>query len=95
MAFGITHKFKDGKQEHYEAAVEKVHPGDGLPEGQTYHFAGETGDGWVIVAIWDSEESWEKFRDETLNPGLQGLGEAGFPNPPEETTFEIHTSQEG
>lgn len=95
MAFGITHHFKGGKKEHYDAAVDVVHPPGGLPEGQTYHFAGETDDGFIVVAVWDSEESWSRFRDDTLMPGLQGLGEDGFPGPPEETTFEVHNAQQG
>ena len=35
--------------------LEIVHPADGsLPAGQTYHVAGPTDDGWIIVAMWDS-----------------------------------------
>jgi len=29
--------------------------------------------------VWDSRESYERFRDETLMPGLQALGDAGLP----------------
>jgi hypothetical protein len=89
MAFGITHKFKGGTKEQYDAAVAAVHPPGALPDGQIHHFAGETPDGWIVVAIHDSKESWERFRDETLLPGLQELGEKGLPGPPEETTFEV------
>jgi hypothetical protein len=94
MAFGITNRFKGGKPEHYDAVVAKVHPPGGLPEGQTYHFAGETDDGFIVVAIWDSEESWKRFRDEVLIPGLQEAGDDGFPEPPEETTFVVHNAQQ-
>jgi hypothetical protein len=37
--------------------------------------------------------SWERFRDETLAPGVKELGEAGLPAPPEETTFEVDKLQ--
>ena len=94
--FGIVHRFAGGTKEHYDAGLARVHPADGsLPEGQTYHAAGPTADGWIVVALWDSRDSWERFRDETLMPGLQGLGEAGFPGPPEETTFEVANEQQG
>ena len=94
-SYGIVHRFPGGTKEHYEAGLARVHPADGsLPVGQTYHFAGSTGDGWIVIALWDSVESWERFRDETLLPGLQGLGDAGFPTPPEETTFEVHKEQQ-
>ena len=93
MAYGITHNFKGGTKEQYEASVAVVHPPDGLPEGQLHHFAGPTPDGWFIVAIHDSQESWERFRDETLLPGLQEVGDAGLPGPPEETTFEVEVEE--
>ena len=95
--FGIVHRFAGGTREQYEAAIAQVHPdgGAGLPEGQVYHAAGSTDDGWVVVAMWDSRESWERFRDETLMPGLQGLGDSGFPGPPDETTFEVQNLLEG
>jgi hypothetical protein len=93
VAFGVTHRFKGGTGEQYDAAVAAVHPPDGLPDGQLHHFAGETSDGWIVVAIHDSKESWERFRDETLLPGLQELGDKGLPGPPEETTFEVKVEQ--
>ena len=93
-SFGIVNRFPGGTKDQYEAALARVHPSDGsLPAGQTYHVAGATDDGWVVVALWDSRESWERFRSETLLPGLQGLGAAGFPSPPEETSFEIQREQ--
>jgi hypothetical protein len=94
--FGITHRFAGGTKDQYEASIARVHPQDGsLPEGQTYHAAGATDDGWVVIALWDSRESWERFRDETLMPGFAALGDAGLPAPPEETAFEIHNEQTG
>jgi hypothetical protein len=69
-----------------------VHPNNGadLPEGQTVHIAGPSDDGgWIIVALHESRESWERFGDQTLQPGLQELGEEGFTSAPEETTFEV------
>ncbi|MGH2922764.1 MAG: hypothetical protein ACRDKH_01880 [Solirubrobacterales bacterium] len=93
MAIGIMHRFKGGTKEQYDAAAEVVHPPDGLPDGQIHHFAGETPDGWIVIAVHDSTESWERFRDEKLMPGLQELGDKGLPGPPEETIFEIEVEQ--
>jgi hypothetical protein len=61
-------------------------------QGQTIHIATE--DGWIVVALHDSQESWERFRNETLTPGLRELGEPGPPGPPEETTFDVHKLQQ-
>ena len=95
MAYAILNRFKGGTKEQYEAAIARIHPPGGLPAGQTYHVAGETDDGWVVVAVWDSEESWTSFRDETLMPGLQELGDEGPPGPPEEIAWEVHTELQG
>jgi hypothetical protein len=92
--FGIVHQFPGGTHEQYESSVAQVHPADGLPQGQTYHAAGPTDDGWIVIALWDSRESWERFRDETLMPGFESLGDRGLP-PPQETTFVIHKEQQG
>jgi len=47
-----------------------------------------------VIALYDSRESWERFRDVTLMLGLQQLGDARFAGPPDETTFETHTVQQ-
>ena len=92
--YGISNYFKGGTAEQYEATLAVVHPDDGasLPEGQTFHVAGPTGDGWFVIALWDTKASWERFRDETLTPGL-AAAEGAFETPPETTTFDIHREQ--
>jgi hypothetical protein len=92
--FGIIHRFRGGTRDQYENAVKVVHPdgGKALPEGQLLHLAGPAEDGWLVMAVHDSRESWERFRDETLLPGLARV-ENGLPGPPEETTFELYRFQ--
>ncbi len=92
MAYGVVHHFAGGTEDQYRASVAAVHPSDGsLPEGQTLHVAGPSGDGWLIVAVHDSKESWERFRDGTLMPRMQAGIEGGFQGPPQETGFEVVT----
>ena len=96
MTYGIVHQFPAGTQEQYEASIAALHPNDGsLPEGQIFHAAGPSADGWTIVAIHDSQESWERFRDEILMPGLSQGIQGGFSGPPQETTFTVHNQQTG
>ena len=91
MAYGVVHHFPGGTKEQYEASIAAVHPSrDSMPEGQIYHAAGPSDGGWTIVAIHDSRESWEKFRDGTLMPRMQAGIEGGFTSPPQETGFEVH-----
>ncbi len=91
MAYGIVHQFPGGTKEQYEASIAEVHPSDGgLPDGQIFHVGGQSGDGWLIVAIHESKESWERFRDGTLMPKMQAGIEGGFAGQPKETAFEVH-----
>ena len=91
MAFAITHYFPGGTKENYEASIAAVHPSDGrLPEGQLFHAAGTSPGGWTIIAVHDSKQSWERFRDDILMPRMQQGIEGGFPSPPEETEIDVY-----
>jgi len=90
MSYAVVHHFAGGTEDQYNASLAAVHPPHGLPEGQTFHVAGPTDDGWMIVAIHESKGSWEKFRDGTLGPKMAAGIDGGFASPPHETTFEIH-----
>jgi hypothetical protein len=90
MAYCIVHQFPGGTKEQYEATLAAVHPADGsLPAGQLYHAAGPADGGWTIVAVHDSQQSWETFRDTALLPRLQQGVDGGFTAPPTEYAFEI------
>lgn len=94
MAYGVVHQFAGGTKEQYEASVAAVHPSDGsLPEGQIFHAAGPSAGGWTIVAIHDSQEGWEQFRDEVLMPRMAAGIAGGFTAPPTETAFAVHNHQ--
>jgi hypothetical protein len=92
MAYGIIHHFPGGTKEQYAASIAAVHPGpDKLPDGQIFHAAGPSDGGWRIVAVHESQESWETFRDQILMPAMQAGIDGGFAGPPEETTIEVDT----
>ena len=82
----------------HEGAVRGIHRGgaslgDSLPDGQVFHAAGPSAGGWTIVAIHDSKESWERFRDGKLMPEMQAGIAGGFATPPMETAFEVYNQQ--
>lgn len=90
MAYGIVHYFPGGTAEQYDASVAAVHPSDGsLPAGQIFHAAGPSAGGWTVIAVHDSQESWERFRDQTLMPRMRAGIEGGFETPPEEMTVDV------
>ena len=91
MAYGVVHFFPGGTSDQYEASIAAVHPGEGLlPDGQVFHAAGASAGGWTIMAVHDSKESWERFRDETLLPRMHAGIDGGFAAPPEETTVDVY-----
>ena len=92
MAYGIVHHFPGGTKEQYEASLAAVHPADGvLPEGQVFHAAGPSTGGWTVMAVHESKESWEHFRDTILMPRMAEGIDGGFTSPPTETAIELHT----
>ena len=92
MPYGVIHFFAGGTQEQYEASIAAVHPGAGLlPDGQIFHAAGPSEGGWTIMAVHESRQSWEQFRDGTLLPRMHAGIAGGFTSPPEETTVDLDT----
>jgi hypothetical protein len=65
--------------------------GDDPPPGLIYHAGGEADGGrWQSVSIWESEDDFNRFRDERLLPAVQGalgdqMAQAG---PPPGESFE-------
>ncbi len=95
MAFRIVHYFGGGRKEQYEASIAAVHPSrDELPDGQIFHAAGASAGGWTIMAVHDSKQSWENFRDNILMPRFQAGIEGGFTSPPQETEIGVYNLQQ-
>jgi hypothetical protein len=95
MAYAVVHQFPGGTKEQYEASIQAVHPADGsLPDGQIFHAAGPSQGGWTITAVHESQESWERFRDDVLMPKMQAGIQGGFQSPPQETAFPVHNLQQ-
>lgn len=91
MAYAIVHHFPGGTKEQYDKVLAAVHPeGGGLPAGQIFHAAGASEEGFTVMAVHDSKESWEQFRDQILMPKMQQGIEGGLVGPPQETAFEVH-----
>jgi hypothetical protein len=78
--------------EQYDAVAEKINPEQDPPAGMILHSAAaKPGGGMRNVDIWESEDAYNRFRDERLMPAVQevaGDSMDGPPPPPE--IFEIH-----
>lgn len=88
MAYMVSHFFEGGTEEQYKAVLGDAHPGGSLPAGQTYHAAGPTEGGWLVVAVWDSKDECDSFVSGTLIPTLTNVT-GGFSGPPQERAAEV------
>lgn len=93
MAVGIRLKFAGGTQEHYDAAHAVMEIVSNPPEGMIVHSAGPVDGGWGVIDFWASREEFDRFVSERLMPGLHGLGDRGFPSPPDVKEFPVHNLQ--
>ncbi len=95
MAYGIVHHFPGGTREQYEASIAAVHPDrNTLPKGQIFHAAGPSNGGWTIIAVHESKESWEQFRDAILLPRFEQGIKGGFTAMPQEIAFDVSNLQQ-
>jgi hypothetical protein len=90
-AYLVTHFFEGGAEEQYQVVVGATHPGGFLPAGQTYHAAGPTEGGWLVLAVWDSKDACDRFVNETLMPTLTSVS-GGFSGPPRKELRRSRTS---
>jgi hypothetical protein len=93
MAVGIRLKFAGGTQENYDAAHAVMEIATDPPAGMLVHSAGPVDDGWGVLDFWESRAAFDSFVQERLMPRLHGLGEKGFPQPPDVKEFPVHNLQ--
>src|SRR5688500_18738440 len=66
--------------ENYERLAAAL--GDGVPDGLIVHVAGPTDSGFRIIDVWESQEAWERFRNERLRPAVRRVaGDASAEQP--------------
>jgi heme-degrading monooxygenase HmoA len=74
--------------DQYDAVNAKLGlPKDGEPEGLIQHLAGPTGDGWIVVDVWESLEQFERFFGE--GGAAEAIAEVGAP-PVEPRVLPLH-----
>jgi hypothetical protein len=74
MAVVVVNNIEGGSQDFYEQVNPKVMPDGRLPEGCQLHIAGPTEKGWRVITVWDSDEQFQQFRNDTLIPAMREAG---------------------
>jgi hypothetical protein len=71
MAIVIVNTMERGSEDLYKQVSSKVMSGNQLPEGCQVHIAGPSDGGWRVITVWDSEEQFNKFRNDKLIPAIR------------------------
>ena len=74
MSVVVVNEMQGGEQSFYDEVTSRVMPEGRLPQGCSDHIAGPTQGGWRVISVWDSEEDFNRFRDETLIPAIRDAG---------------------
>ena len=90
MAVLVHHQGADWNAELYDATFDKVIPDrSNPPAGLIAHFgAARDEGGWQVVDVWESEEAFKAFLDNTVIPAAQELGAPPF----DSKVVELHNS---
>jgi hypothetical protein len=76
--------------ETYEAVTGKVMPDDQLPDGCELHIAGPVEQGWRVITVWESRESFDRFREEKLLPAIREVTGEQAPRAVEPEVNPVH-----
>jgi hypothetical protein len=74
VAIVVVNEIEGGSQDFYDQVNPKVMPGGNLPDGCQLHIAGPIENGWRVITVWDSDEQFQQFRNETLIPAMREAG---------------------
>ena len=74
MAIGMVVEVPGATQAQYDAAIARMGLQENPPEGCLVHMAGPVDGGWRVVDVWESQEHFDRFRDERLAAALEAEG---------------------
>jgi hypothetical protein len=84
MAYAFVQDIASSWEQYERVAATLTDP---PPPGLLLHLAGPTDEGFRVIDIWDSEEAFDRFRSQRLQPAIAALG---GPARPEPTVRELH-----
>ena len=87
MSYAFVQDIAASWHDYQQVAASLVEP---APTGLILHAAGPTDEGVRIIAIWDDERAWQRFRNERLEPAIASLAGPARPQP---TFRDLHPAQ--
>lgn len=89
MAILVTTTSPSMTAEQDDEMVQRLNIAGSPPAGSLARLAGPIEGGWRILSVWDSQEAWDAFRRERLEPALR---QAGLP-PPQFQVSPLHSTR--
>jgi hypothetical protein len=74
MAVVITAELPGGTAELDQAVLQRLNLSQSPAPGSLVRIAGPTQGGWRVISVWESQEAFDQFRRERLEPALQAEG---------------------
>ena len=87
MSIIVVAEIPGGTAEQDDAMLKELNIESDPPQGSRFRVAGPTEGGWRIISVWDSQEAFDTFRRERLEPALKKAGR----QPPQINTWPVHT----
>lgn len=88
IALHFTISGESVSEEIYDQVAEKVNVSQDPPAGLIFHSAGFAEGEGRTFDVWESEEAFQTFMRDRLQPELEAAGVTG--PPPEITTYPLH-----
>lgn len=79
MAVVVTGDLPGGTAKLDEEMRQRLNLGQNPPAGALMRLAGPTEGGWRVMSVWESQDAFDRFRRERLEPAFK---EAGLTPPP-------------
>jgi hypothetical protein len=93
MAVVLVQEGEMMSTELYDEVEAKLDAHDNPPDGLIVHTAGQAGEMFRIVDVWESRDAYERFAEDRLRPALAEVMNARGIDPnagPQPTIYETH-----
>jgi hypothetical protein len=89
MAIAVVMDFEGGTLEQYDEVMKLMEftPRGKCPPGAYGHWVTKTDNGIRVTDVWESKEQFEDFAANKIGPFS---AQAGIPNPPALTFYDVH-----
>lgn len=92
MAVAVIQEFEGATLDQYDEVLARMglSPADAGPPGSLFHWVAATDNGLLITDVWETQEAFMAFAEESIRPSVAAVGIEGEPAI---TFHEVHNHQ--